>query len=119
MNLINIKKRRSFYYVQNDDCYIFYYLFKYKFKNKKCYFRKKQINKIIHTLVLFNISFKVKDYACMCVYKDEQYENYVKLGQEKLVFDKALANIENRLLMNIENKNFNQIYRKVMCIINE
>ena len=68
--MVNIIKKGNFYYVEDDDCYIFYYLFKYKIKNNKCYFRKKYIDKILFTLASNDISFQVKQNVCMyvCMY---------------------------------------------------
>ena len=55
--MVNIKKRGKFFYVEGDDCYIFYSLFKYKIKNNKCFFSKKSLKKVITELTNKKISF--------------------------------------------------------------
>lgn len=62
--IIHIEKRGKFYYVENDDCYIFYYLFYSKINNKRCYFRKKYLDKVMFTLASKELSFQVSD-VCM------------------------------------------------------
>ena len=114
--MVNIIKKGNFYYVEDDDCYIFYYLLKYKIKNNKCYFRKKYLDKILFTLSSKDISFQVKQYVYV---QGNNYNYYLKLGKEKMIFDESLWNIKNKLLEQTENKNFNKIYNKIIEVIYE
>lgn len=56
---IKLRRKGRFYYVEDDDSYIFYYLFKYKIKDNKCYFRKNKLKKMLEYLDKIKVNYKL------------------------------------------------------------
>ena len=56
---IKLKSKNNFYYVESDDCYIFYYLFRYKIKDNKCYFRKSKLKRMLEYLDKIRVDYKL------------------------------------------------------------
>lgn len=111
--MVNIKRKGKYYYVEDDDCYILYYFFKYRFKENKCYFNKKYLNNIIYILVKNNISFNC-DVNISYIDKNSKYEFYINLGKDKLILNKYLTELRSKLLDIIKSRKFNQIYNKLI-----
>ena len=111
--MVNIKRKGKYYYVENDDCYILYYLFKYRFKENKCYFNKKYLNNVMYWLVKNNVSFDINNYISY-LDNNSKYAFYINLGKEKLILDSVLIELKNKLLNIACDRNFNKIYNKLI-----
>ena len=104
--MVIIKKYGKYYYVEGDDCYIFYYLFRYKINNKKCYFRKKYLSKVIKILDISNIDYKLDNEV---KYMNNNYYFYLNKGKQKYLFDTYLDKIRISLDKYIGKREFNKI----------
>lgn len=111
--MVNIKRKGRYCYVENNDCYILYYFFKYRLKETKCYFNKKYLNNVIYILVKNSISFNCDDYISY-VDRESKYDFYINLGKGKLELDNHLTELKNNLLNIIGSRKFNQIYNELI-----
>lgn len=114
--MVDIKKTGKYYYVEGNDSYIFYYLFKFRLNNNKCFFYRKHLERVINELKKKKINYRLnKKY-----YNDDnKYIKYLELGKNKYLFDSTLLNIENKLNNITDSKKFNKIYRKIIKEIYE
>ena len=104
--MVIIKKCGKYYYVEGDDCYIFYYLFRYRINNKKCYFKRKYLNKVIKILDISNIDYKLDNEV---KYMNNNYYIYLNKGKQKCLFDTYLNRIRISLDKKIGKREFNKI----------
>ena len=108
--MVTIKKYGKYYYVEGDDCYILYSLLHYKIKNDRCYFRKKNLERVLKSLEICHVNYKLKeDFK----YLNNNYDYYLEEGKQKYLFDTYLSQIKNKMNQYVGKREFNHILRDI------
>ena len=94
---IDIRKNGCFYNVYGDDCYILFYLFKYKINSNKVGFHNRSINSVINKLNYYKVNYNFNNNK-VCFGKINSYYKYVELGKNKYIEYNKLIDIENKVL---------------------
>lgn len=114
--MVTIKKYGKYYYVEGDDCYILYSLLHYKIKDHRCYFRKRNLERVLKTLDMYRVNHMLKS-ELKYIYNN--YDYYLEEGKQKYLFDTYLSQIKNKINQYVGMREFNHILREIKRYIYE
>lgn len=90
------RKNGGFYSVYGDDCYILYYLFKYRIIDDRVGFPISAYNKVVNALNENLINHEYND-DVVNYKKKNNYDKFVKLGKKKYNLDFRIKDIISKL----------------------